>query len=406
MSRFTLRKCLAVPTGLMALGIGITAVAPAQAQWSTPVKPPAGCGSTASGVPALALNTAGNFVIAGFFQNTDGVFIVQACTSYDGVSWSGPTTIGQGVAPAVAIAPDGQAVAIWQWASGVSSNIQASVRPAGGSWSQPVIVSPHSGHPVIGMDGSGNAVAAWAPLNLTQPVETASLPVGGSWTAVHTLAAQGGGVNLATNSIGGVIVTWRSASLIQAASGTVLGGFAAPVTVGSTYAGLSALTAPRAALDNLGAASLVWQAGTSDRVVTRTAGGTWSAPTQLSANGSGGIGTAIDGAGNAIAAFGQLLQTGTPTYVSVRPAGGTWGAPTLLSALNDKGFGGVVGDDAGTFIVTWKTSAGAVEALTVPPGGGFGPGTPVGSAPFMNLKIVWGRAVVQTGAGIASETVN
>ena len=194
--------------------------------------------------------------------------------------------------------------------------------------------------------------------------------------------------------------------MIEAASGTILGGLAAPVTVGSTYGGLSALTAPRVALNDAGAASLAWQAGTNERVVTRTAVGTWSNPTQLSANGAGGIGTAIDGAGNAIAAFGQLQQTGTPAYVSVRPAGGTWGAPILLSALTDKGVGGVAGDAAGTFIVTWTTSTGTVVALTVPPGGGFGPGTAVGSGPFMNLKIVWGHAVVWTGTGISSETVN
>ena len=408
MSRFTLSKRLAVSTGLIALGIGIAVVTPVQAaQWSTPVKPPAGCGSTASGVPGLALNTAGNWVIVGYFQNTDNTFHVQACTSNDGVNWSGPTTIGQGTAPAVAIAPDGRAVAIWQWVSGVLSNIQASVRPAGGSWSDPVIVSDHSGHPVIGMDGSGNAVAAWAPLNLTQPVETASLPAGGHWTAVHTLAAQGGGVNLATNSVGGAIVTWRSGSFIEAASGTILGGLAAPVAVGAAYGGLSALTAPRVVLSDSGQASLAWQAGTNERVVTRTSVGTWSAPTLLSANGSSGIGTAIDGVGNAIAAFGQLQQTGTPTYVSLRPAGGTWGAPILLSALTDKGFGGVVGDAAGTFIVAWTTSTGAVAALTVPPGAGFGgPGTAVSSGPFVNLKVIPGHAVLWTGAGISSETVN
>jgi len=409
MSRFTLSKWLAVSTGLIALGIGIPVVTPAQAsQWSPPVKPPAGCGSTPSGVPGLALNTAGDWVIAGYFQSGTGLqaFSVEVCTSSDGVTWSGPSTIGLGVAPAVAIAPDGRAVAIWQGGLATAPNVQASVRLPGGSWSDPVIVSPHSGHPVIGMDGSGNAVAAWAPLNLTQPVETASLPAGGNWTAVHTLAAQGGGVNLATNSVGGVIATWRSAGFIEAASGTILGGFAAPVIVGSTYGGLSALTAPRVALNDAGAVSLAWQGGTRDRVVTRTVGGTWSTPTQLSANGAGGIGTAIDGAGNAIVAFAQLQQTGTPTYASLRPAGGTWGAPTLLSALDDKGVGGVVGDAAGTFIVTWTTSTGTVEALTIPPGGGFGPGTAVSSGPFMNLKIVGDHAVLWTGAGISSETVN
>ena len=183
MSRFAPRKCLAALTSLIApLGISTAVAATAQAaQWSTPVQPPAGCGSTASGVPALALNTAGNLVIAGYFQSGTGLqaFTVQACTSIDGVSWSGPSTIGLGVAPAVAIAPDGRAVAIWQGGLATAPNIQASVRRPGGVWSQPVIVSPHSGHPVIGMDALGNAVAAWAPVNLTQPVETASLPAGG-----------------------------------------------------------------------------------------------------------------------------------------------------------------------------------------------------------------------------------
>ena len=306
----------------------------------------------------------------------------------------------------MAIAPDGTAVAIWQGGLATAPNVQASVRPAGGSWSAPVVISSNPGHPVIGMDESGNAVAAWAPLNLTQPVETASLPAGGNWTAVHTLAAKGGGVNLATNSVGGVIVTWRSGTSIEAASGTILGGFSAPIVVGSTYAGLSALSAPRVALNDAGQASLAWQSGTSYRVVTRAASGTWSTLTQLSANGSSGFGTAIDGAGNAIAAFGVLESTGAATYASLRPAGGTWEAPTLLSAVNDKGFGSVAGDKAGTFVVAWTNAAGTVEALTVPPGGAFGPGTAVDSGPFMNLKIFSDHAVLWTGAGISSEMVN
>jgi hypothetical protein len=413
MYRFTLNSRLAMSMGLIVLVVGIAAAAPAQ-EWSTPVKPPAGCGSTPAGVPGLALNATGDWVVAGYFQNNNGntlqPFTVQACTSDDGVNWSGPVTIGLGTAPAVAIAPDGAAVAIWQGGLATAPNVQASVRPAGGSWSAPVVISSNPGHPVIGMDESGNAVAAWAPINLTQSVETASLPAGGHWTAVHTLAAKGGGVNLATNSVGGVVVTWRSANSIEAASGTILGGFSAPVVVGSTYAGLSALSAPRVALNDAGQASLAWQSGTSYRVVTRAASGAWSTLTQLSANGSSGFGTAIDGAGNAIAAFGVLESTGVTTsvatYASLRPAGGTWEAPTLLSSLSDKSFGGVAGDEAGTFVVAWTNSAGTVEALTVPPGGELGPGTAVDSGPFMNLKIFSDHAVLWTGAGISSETVN
>ncbi len=405
MSPITLSKCLSVFT----LCVSLPVVTSAQvSHWSPPVKPPAGCGSVPSGVPSLALNAAGEWVIAGYVQSGTGLqaFSVEVCTSNDGVSWSGPSTIGSGTAPAVAIGPDGRAVAIWQGGLSTAPNIQASVRLPGGSWSAPAIVSPHSGHPVIRMDGSGNAVAAWAPLNLTQPVETASLPAGANWTAPRTLSAQGGGVDLATNSLGEAVVTWRSAGFIEAASGTILNGFAAPVIVGTTYGGLSALTAPRVALNDAGEVSLAWLGGTRDRVVTRTVDDGWSTPTLLSADGAGRIGTAIDGAGNAVVAFTQLQATGAPTYASLRPAGGSWGAPVLVSALDATGGGGVAGDAAGTFIVTWTASTGTVEALTLPPGGGFGPGTAVSGGPFVLLEIVGDRAVLWTGAGISSETVN
>jgi hypothetical protein len=77
----------------------------------------------------------------------------------------------------------------------------------------------------------------------------------------------------------------------------------------------------------------------------------------------------------------------------------------LLSALTDRGAPGAGGDAAGTFVLTWTNSAGAVEALTIPPGGGFGPGTVVGAGPFRHLLVVPGEAVLSIGAGIAKEAV-
>ena len=97
-------------------------------------------------------------------------------------------------------------------------------------------------------------------------------------------------------------------------------------------------------------------------------------------------------------------STDTLTYASLRPTGGTWGAPTLLSALDGKGSVGVAGDPAGTFVVNWSDSAGNVEAVTIVPGGGFGPGTPVGAAPSRRL-LVPGKAVLWTEAGISTEPV-
>jgi hypothetical protein len=254
------------------------------------------------------------------------------------------------------------------------------------------------------MDGGGNAIAVWAGTTLATPVATATLLAGGSWTMAKTLSAQGGGIGLATNAVGGVIIGWKAhTGQIQVVSGTILGGFAAPVTLGT--APRTAFPPLQIALNDAGAASLVWQANSSsNNVVTCSAGGAWSRITQLPGPEVAGIGTAIDRAGNAIAVFAVVQATGTLTYASLLRAGGTWGTPTLLSAVNDKGGVGVAGDAAGTFVVIWNNAAGNVEAVTVVPGGTMGPGTPVGAAPSRRL-LVPGKAVLWTAAGIATEPV-
>jgi hypothetical protein len=262
------------------------------------------------------------------------------------------------------------------------------------------------------MDGAGNAIAVWAGTTLATPVATATLPAGGNWTAANTLVAQVGGIGLATNSVGGTIIGWRTHSgAIQAVFGTILHGFGAPVTLGSAYGGIFPV---RIALNDAGAASFAWRSNsTSNNVVTRSPDGTWSGVTKLSPN-AAGIDTAIDRAGNAIVAFAVTQwifavtqwSTNTLTYASLRPTGETWGAPTLLSAPNDKGSVGVAGDPAGTFVVNWNNNAGNVEAVTIPPGGGFGPGTPVGAAPAHRLIVIPGQAVLWTAAGISTKPVN
>jgi len=414
MYRFLNDNGSSVASLMIAIGISVIAVSAQASPWSSPAQPPAGCQSTPSGAPSLGLNAAGAWVIAAYAQTGSGLeaFSVSACTSNDGVNWSGPLTIGQGTSPTVAIAPDGRAVAVWQGGPATAPNIEASIRPAGGNWGTPVVVSTIAGHPLIGMDGTGNAIAVWAGTTLATPVATASLPVGGTWTAVKTLVAQGGGIGLTTNAVGGAIIGWKTHSgQVQAVSGTVLGGFGAPVTLGSgTRNGLPAV---QVALNHAGAASFAWEANSaSNNVVTRSTGGTWSDVTLIPGPNVEGIGTAIDGAGNAVVAFAVRQSTGTLTYVSRHPSGGTWGAPTLLSSPDDKGEVGVAGDDAGTFVVFWNDAAGNVEAVTAASGVSFSPaaksspGSSVGAAPFRRLLVVPGKAALWTAAGISIESVN
>ena len=378
------------------------AAAPAQAGWSTPVHPSAAC-TPASGLN-ITRNTAGAWLLVGSFTQSDGSAAVESCTSSDGVSWSGPSMIGPGGGPVVAVAPNGRAVVAF---SGLypALNIQASVRPPGGNWSTPVAISTGtvSASALIKMDGSGNAIAIW-------PTGTASLAANSTtWTPVTTLAAKNGTQGLAVNSTGSVVIGYRNGSPdeTRAVSGSILGGLGAPVSLGGNYG--TAVRPVQVALNDAGQAVLGWVTDDYCKVVTRTAGGTWSAPTQLDGINAEGVGVAIDAAGNAIAGYGDDepdVHGVTAIYGTKMPAGGTWGTATLLSTLDAKGHVTVGGDAAGTFIVAWLDNAGNVEALTIPPGGAFGPGTVVGAGGITQLIVIPGLAVLSIGAGISHQSIN
>jgi hypothetical protein len=204
------------------------------------------------------------------------------------------------------------------------------------------------------------------------------------------------------NSAGAAIVTWGTRGATLADSGTVLGGFATPVTVGPPPPYPIGHT--QVALNDAGQAALAWATFNANMAATRTAGGTWSTPTQLSAHPDGPVDVAIDGAGDAIAVFEQLQAAGSnytaTVYASKRPAGGTWGPPAVLSVPGDATAGSrAVADTAGTFVVAWEDrTTQTLNVLTSPPGGGFAPAaTFPGVLALGDLKIAPGHAVLTFG---------
>ncbi|HEX7843168.1 MAG TPA: hypothetical protein VF469_37110 [Kofleriaceae bacterium] len=366
--------------------------------------------------PAVAVNAAGAEVAAWDDQAADGTQFVHVRTSADGVHFSPPTTLGHGVEPAVALAPDGRAVAVWIGLStSISGTLQASVRPPGRAWSTPVQVSPDAGLPHLGIDGAGNAIAVWASPG---GVKTASLPAGGSWSAVRTLATGGSAPDLAVNASGAAVVTWTgTGSSIIADSGTVLRGFMAPVTVAPAQFRQGG---SHVALNDAGQAALAWRGRTTDLAATRNPAGTWTAPTTLATNVSGAatgsVDVAIDGAGNAVAVIQRLHTVGSsftsPLYASRRPAGGAWGPATLLSGINDStGQPTIVADAAGTFVAAWNVSGNISLVAATSRGGGstFGAPVAVGSNfGSISLAIAPGRAVLMWtsgGATVSSQPV-
>jgi hypothetical protein len=416
MSRSIRRIRLSLPALLIALGAGTALAVPAQAasSWSPPVQLPAGCVSTGS-EPGLAVNAAGAEAAAGSQLNADNSVSVLVCTSADGQTWPAPVTVGQGGSPAVALAPDGRAVTAWDGGPYTAPVIQASVRPPGGTWSAPVTVGTDAGGPLIGIDGSGNAIIAWA--GATGTIHTASLPAGGRWTPARTLVTNyRSGLDMAVNSAGSVVLTWVAKAGVgtYADSGTVLGGFARPVNVGLPPYGSGRTSV---ALNNAGQAAMVWAmgAGAANVAATRSAAGKWSAPARLSGNEAGNLDVAIDGAGDAVATFEQFVPVSSivALYASKLPAGGSWGPPTMLSAPGDSvsNFwgGSAVADSPGTFVLAWADmTTRTLNVLTIPPGGGFGPA--VTEAPNVDhindLQIAQGHAVLTFNSVVTSESVS
>ncbi len=398
MHRFTRRSALvALPALLIALGTGAAAALPAQAAstWSAPAPLPAAAGSQ-----QFAENAAGAQVVTwSTYNETTFLTSVEVSTSANGLTWSAPVTLTTGSnaapAPVAAIAPNGRVVVAWVGGPTTASVIQSSVLPPGGTWSAPVNVSTDAfGGPLIGMDGSGNAIVAW--LGGSRQIRTASLPAASTtWTAVATLdtGLAGFALNMAVSSTGSVLVTWvEILHTVFADSGTVLGGFAAPVTIDSAattasrsgghraQATLDAYESPgrsggaavpatyftghtQALVSNSGIAEMQWSVPNSSGTAIRSAAGVWSIQ---AVPGS----VAIDGAGDLLSVTQQTSPSGvTSVYTSKLPAGSsTWSTPAVLAAGSSPV---AAGDAAGTFVVALQT-AGGPSAYTSAPGGSFG----------------------------------
>jgi hypothetical protein len=400
--RWTGRGALASLAGLVAFGVS-PALPAFAGSWSGPVQLPGSCGSS------VAVNRAGAMAAGGTFTAADGTTHVQVCTSPDGKTWQatdlgpGGTEPHGGQHPVVALSPDGHAVAVWGSAVGCPAAcayiVQAAMRPPGGSWGAPVTLTTDlyfgGGGIVLGMDDAGNAIAAWVG-SYAGASHYAVLPASGSWGPAQELSngnVQGAahGLGLAVSPDGSVVVAFANkGDAIWAASGTVLGRLSAPVFVAT--GDYSTDSAPKAAVDDAGNASLVWSQHGRTEAATRSPGGTWSAAAVLASQASSSVATAIDGAGNAIAVFG-------PSY-SWHLAGGSWRPAASLPAGSSGGL--AVADPAGTFV--YADSGG--NAFTFAAGAtSFGTGS--GSRGSLgDLKIVPGRAVMLAAGAVSTGTVN
>ena len=417
---------LALPFGLLALIAGglptllisnSIATVYAEGGWSTPVSlsipiPPTFY--TAS--PAVGINSLGAQAAA--WINEDNYLLLQVAARDAGGSWTSGQTLtprsGDNAAePAVAVSPSGTAVAIWDLYN-VSQGgvvIQTASRPAHGSWSPVVTLTPaadSSSHPQIGMDANGNALAIWLHTTSTNGgIFAANLPAGSSWSTpvqISTVNVSAQNPVLAVNASGDAVAGWQTANGIIYVAERHSGVWSAPIIIAPAAFRQGS---PHVAIGDRGDAAAAWSGRGTTLAATRAAGGMWSVPTTLSKSSGGGTArVALDQFGNAVVVFDLVQYVGGsgyayPLQAASHPAGGSWGTPVTISGANETAATvNLVATPAGTFVAGWVNGASVKAAIRAIGHSTFGSPAVVGSGDSLELAVAAGKtAATWVGPG-------
>lgn len=307
---------------------------------------------------------------------------------------SGVMNIGE-ESPLVSVDSAGNATAVWRRYGGGKLIYESAVRQAGGPWSTPsrFFGGLEDAYGLqIAVDPLGNETAIWGRrVGRSWVVQSATRSLGGSWSTPVTLSAAGAGSALvAVGPEGNVTAVWLLEweegwrSVVQSATRSAGGPWSAPVNLSPEK---KAARSPQVALDPQGGATAVWEEEFSGAIEssTRSSGGSWSAPVALSANGVLGAWpqVAVDSQGNATAVWAGRGSNGhrirlqsRRIQTATRPAGGTWSAPVSISKAGHRHVQDpqIAVSPQGEATAIWQRSNGSylvVQGATRPAGGGW-----------------------------------
>ena len=311
-----------------------------------------------SGLPQLAM-APGGVAVASFVQSTsnNGGDVRMIANRFSGTAWAGGLRIDvmDGVIDAehrVAVAPDGAATLAFNQSDNVAGR-RATAAQSGtaGGWSTPdVIGDAGSSAPQVAVAANGDAVMVWlVGETSTSSSLWASRRLGTTWSLPVRIVTSGtrmGSPRLRADAAGNAIAVWFErptarnevhAARFTASSGT----WSAP---GVLNDGAAQAYGPELAMTDTGDAIVVWteesDAGQATGIGSsryRASTAAWSAATRVQPTGaSPGVSphVAVDGAGNAIAAWLQGA-VGDATRLEVWAAafdapGDHWAAPIKL----------------------------------------------------------------------------
>ncbi len=247
--------------------------------------------------------------------------------------------------PHLAVNALGNAVAIWRTDGAVSLVQVAHYSATAGTWSASATLSSleqPAGLPTVGVDGEGNAFAAWRRLS-DGVVQAARYCVQfGVWDPSPDVSAPGRQPEtapvIAVETGGGAVLAWghwasTGGVVVQAARWTVSTGTWSPSMTLSTSRVDAGAFYPAVAVDGSGNATVGWELLAAGQVATvetarfTATTGTWGASVDLSGPGTRhavNVQVAMDGSGNAIAIWTRngILQTARYSWSTA-----TWSAP-------------------------------------------------------------------------------
>jgi hypothetical protein len=339
-------------------------------------------------VSDLGFDEDGNAIAVGVGADGGGASSFRSMVRPFGGQWSVSPVPVSGIGdsavrgPQVAVDPHGNAVAVWSADNqdAVTRVLRASTRPAGGAWTEPVVISNDDNavsdrdHDVA-IDAQGNATAIWSELtNTGLVVRSANRPSGGVWSDPVELSESAifSQPRLAVDPQGTFTAVWLGTAPHISGTGVVTvvrsnrrpaGGAWGSAVALSSVDGTASAANPQVAVDAQGTATAVWGSFSSGggyvaQTARRGAGSSWSAAGDLGAGQSPQV--AVDPQGNATAVW-ELSpnQSSSVVFSSSRTGAGPWSNPAPMASGDDAdkvGYPWVAADPQGNVTAIWARS--------------------------------------------------
>ena len=224
--------------------------------------------------------------------------------------------------------------------------------------------------PQVGVDAAGGAVVAYVDDSGT--IQTASRPASALavWGTPADLGA-GTSPRLAVDPSGRAVVAYRDGSgAVRAATrDSAAGSWSSPLALSSSP--VAAGVVLRVAMDASGDAVAVWStSATTVEAAVRPAGAAWG-PAVILCTGCDKPALAVDGAGNAVAAWVRSgrgesrVRPAAPSFVSAWSAP-AWATPTNVTPVQPQ----LAMDGRGTTVMVFRDVSNVIESVARPGSGG------------------------------------